>query len=424
MRRSIQLYGKWLIAIAALAVLATISGLYIVINQRLQLPWKDSYSVRAELATVQGLNPGLGQAVNVAGVRVGTIARAHLEDGVAVLDLEIDPGKLPAVYRDASADLVPNTPLKDMQVELRPGTPKAGRMSENGTIDVLRTSPPVDSDELTNSLDADTRAFFETLMSGASIGLEGRGEDLREVFKALEPTADQAREISSALAARRRELRRLVGNLAVLSRAAATKDRELTRVVSASNATFGAIAAEETALRASLQRLPGSLANATDSIDEVTALADELGPTLDRLLPAVRSLPAALRAAGPLAREATPILRTKLRPLVREIQPLAADLAPTTRDLRAVTPNLFSAFKVLNYVVNELAYNPPGDNEGFLYWLAWFAHNGNSMLSTADAHGGFWRGLALLNCSSLGSSDPALGDIVNQVLGPLPICTG
>ncbi|MEA2124862.1 MAG: phospholipid/cholesterol/gamma-HCH transport system substrate-binding protein, partial [Solirubrobacteraceae bacterium] len=92
------------------------------------------------------------------------------------------------------------------------------------------------------------------------------------------------------------------------------------------------------------------------------------------------------------------------------------------KDLVAMTPDLTTAFEVLNYVVNETAFNPPGDNEGFLYWTAWFAHNAASMLSTEDAHGGQWRGLALIQCSSLTGQQGGLGQLFDQFFGASVAC--
>jgi phospholipid/cholesterol/gamma-HCH transport system substrate-binding protein len=62
--------------------------------------------------------------------------------------MEIDPHKLPRLYRDAQANLVPNTPLKDMQVNIAPGSPGAGALPHEGTIPASQTTSPIDSDEL------------------------------------------------------------------------------------------------------------------------------------------------------------------------------------------------------------------------------------------------------------------------------------
>jgi phospholipid/cholesterol/gamma-HCH transport system substrate-binding protein len=70
---------------------------------------------------------------------------------------------------------------------------------------------------------------------------------------------------------------------------------------------------------------------------------------------------------------------------------------------------------VLNYVTNELAYNPGGKNPGFLYWIAWFAHNNDSFQSTSDANGPVWRSTLLVTCAGLKSS--AIGPLLSTLLG-------
>ncbi len=421
LRRQLERYGRWLIALGFLVAVATVCAGYILVNQRLANPFEDTYAVKVEMAQTPGLNPGLGQPANVAGVQVGTITGVELKNGRAVVELDIKRDKLPRVWDNAFATLVPNSPLKDLQMEIRPGGPPARELPEGGTIRIARTSPPIDSDELTNALDADTRLFFQTLVSGVDAGLEGRGKDLQELFKSLGPTTEDLATVTGALADRRRQLRRLVANLAVLTREVGRRDGELARVVTAGNQTVQALAAEERALRASVRKLPGTLQTARRALDEVTDFSNELGPAATRLRRTARAATPALRAAGPLVTEATPILRTKVRPLVRELQPIARDLGPTTRDLNAVTPALTTAFNVLNYVVNEAAYNPPGPEEGYLFWLAWFSHNAASFLSQEDAHGAAWRGLAAFSCENL-SQSPNLGPIVQGVLGALPEC--
>src|SRR3712207_7284392 len=56
--------------------------------------------------------PGLGQPVEVAGVKVGTISDARLSGGRALVTLEIERHQLAAVHRDARVALQPVTPLR------------------------------------------------------------------------------------------------------------------------------------------------------------------------------------------------------------------------------------------------------------------------------------------------------------------------
>ena len=137
----------------------------------------------------------------------------------------------------------------------------------------------------------------------------------------------------------------------------------------------------------------------------------------------MRPLLRALRSLDPVTKETPAILRTKLRPLVREARPLVRDLLPAATNLNAAVPDLSHVVKTGTYVVNELGYNPPGTDEGYLYWLAWFAHNGASFLSTQDANGPAWRGLALVSCDTV-SGVPQVGTALGPILGQLPICQG
>ncbi len=421
MAKGLRDNGKWLLVIGFLMVTATLAGGYILTQQRLANPFADFYTVNAEFSTATGLNPGLGQPANVAGVRVGTITDVTLRQGSAIVKMQIKPDKLEHIFKDAHAVLIPNTPLKDMQVELSPGTREAGVAPDKYVIPVARTAPPVDSDEFTAVLDTDTRAFFQVLVNGVDKGLDGRKDDLQNVLRTLKPTAEDLGRVTSAIAARRTELRRLVNSMATLTAATAEKDTELAQVIRRGNTTLQALANQEGALRASTRKLPPTLALANTTLANLQSFTREATPTLDGLVPILNKLKPALKATDQLALKGTPIVREPLRPLVREVQPLADDLSPTTRDLSRVAPALTSAFRVLNYTVNELAFNPEGDDEGFLHWLSWFAHNGNSFTSTQDAHGSQWRGLAIVSCDSAINT---VGGLTGNPAGALPAPAG
>lgn len=421
LRRQIERYGRWLLAIAGLAAIAFVAFGYILSQQNLTFPWQERYIVKAQFSSAPGAGGGLGQPVNVAGVEVGKVLGTELVDGLSVAELEIDPAKLPAVYRDARAMLVPRTPLKDMQVEVSPGTPSSGALPDGGVIPVGQTTPVVDSDELTAALDADTRDFFRLLIGDFERGTRGRGRDMRRLFRALGPTAEQAQRVTKVLADRDRELERLVHNLAVITQVTGRRDDELAGLVQDASTTVGALAREERALGASIEKLPATLSAARRTLDNATPFANELGAAATALQPTARRLPATLRAAAPLVKESGPTIRDRIRPFVRDAQPLVEDLRAATPALLETAPDLTNAAQVLNYVVNELAYNPPGDDEGYLYWVAWLTHNVNSVFSVGDAQGPLIRGLALFDCESA-AANAALAPVLALLSGPLPEC--
>ncbi|GAC1493463.1 MAG: hypothetical protein NVS1B9_15010 [Solirubrobacteraceae bacterium] len=419
MKRAIRAHGGSVAYILTFALLAALAGTYILSQQRLQSPFAKHYVVAAEFPNSIALSPGLGQPANVAGVRVGQIDSATLKDGRSIVRMSIDPGKLRRVYANATATLHPNTPLADMQVDISPGGPPASPLPSGAMIPLARTQVPIQSDAFLNALDADTRDYLTALLSSLGRGLHHRGGDLRRLLRTVGPTSRQVRELSDALAARRVQLARLVHNLSILSVAAGQRDAQLGQVVRAGNSTFTALASQTSALQASLAQLPSTLRIAQRTLANTARFSDLLGPTLTALEPATGRLPGALREADRLTGVAQPVIHDRLRPLIRAALPVLGDLLPTTADLTSTTPDLASAFQVLRYVANELLHNQGGGAQSYLFWLAWFAHNGNSTVSTQDAHGPILRGFPLISCSSL-LAQPSLTPLLTAFTNVTP----
>lgn len=421
LRAAIRRHVRSFLVIVALMAAGTITSLYVLIHERLPVPFQQTYGLNAEFSTASSAAGGEGLPVTVAGVQVGTIRTVTVRGGYAFVRMAIDPSKLPHVYSNARAKLMPDTPLKDMEVRIAPGGPPGTPLPPGGTIPLAGTQSPVDLDELLAALDTDTRAYLTNLIGGVAVGTRGRGLDVRAMLKALGPTTAQARELGAALVSRRQQLARVVHNLALVAEAAGASDQQIGQVVQAGDATLSSLSGQDTALGSSLSRLPGTLATARSALAGVQNLSDLLGPTLAALEPAARRLPAALRALGPLAERATPIVRNGLRPLVSRLEPFAAALAPAVSALSTQTPFLIDAFHVLNYVANETGYDRPGSWPGFLYWTAWAVHNTNSAYSTEDANGAVARALLLVSCSTL-TSQPQIGALLQKVLAINPAC--
>jgi phospholipid/cholesterol/gamma-HCH transport system substrate-binding protein len=354
---------------------------------------------------------------------VGQISGVGTANGRAVATLRIDPGELPHVYRDARATLVPNTPLKDMRIDLSPGSRQAGALANGAVIPSTRTTTPVDFDELLAALDKDTRTYFTSLIADLDVGTRGRGRDLRGIMRSLGPTTQQMREITSLLAGRRDDLSQLVHRLAVVTSAAGSHQRELADLIPATNRTLGALASQDGALRSSLAKLPGTLQLTSGVLQRSRALTQELKPTLAALTPTAKRLPATLRNTRTVFKGGTLLPLRQLRKFIAAAQPLVPLVPPTVKDISAQIPALSDAFRVINYTTNEMAWNPGGANQGFLYWNSWFAHNADSVFSTGDANGAVFRGLAMGSCGSLAVSGP-LGALAQQVLGTGTGCPG
>jgi phospholipid/cholesterol/gamma-HCH transport system substrate-binding protein len=417
---------RWIFVMVAMFALAATVAVYVMRQERLRWPWEHPTEIWAEFQEAQAVTPGQGQTVDEAGVKVGEIGAVKLENGIALVRLDITKKKeVGPIYRNATALMRPKTGLKDMSVALDPGRPDPslpgrGELHNGDHIPISGTAPDVNPDEVFAALDVDTRNYLEAFVAAGGQGLKGRGPDIRAVIRASQPTLAETRRVMSAIADRRAKVARLVTNLRKLSEVAASKDSQLASLVSASATAFSTIGDREAALNQAVARLPGALSATDDALVQARPFADALRPALADLRPAARRLAPSLKGIRPLFRDAPPILRTPVRPLVRSLVPLVTHARPSVTNLKHTTGPLTRAVNTLNYAVNELGYNPPGAEEGYLFWLAWFMHDSNSILSIEDAHGATWRGLVMTGCSSaakLIATAPALAP-----LGQVPIC--
>ncbi len=410
MRTAITKHLRDFVAVSALLIVALVVTVYIVENQRLRIPVFEEkpFELKAEFQTAQAVVPGQGQTIRVAGVRVGDVSDVSVENGVGVVTFEIDRKFLP-VYRDATVLMRPTTGLKDMFFELDPGSAKAGEFQEGDTIPVANTAPDVNLDEILSALDSDTQAYLKLLLVGAGKGLDGRDKDLGKLLGSVGPINKDLAKLNSEVAQRKENLARLIHNFNLLTTTVGQSDRDLTELVSASNGALGAIAEQDPNVRRAVSLLPSTLSQATTTLNHTSELASVLGPAVDDLRPFARNLDGLNSSTRSLAESTTPVLQNEIRPFVRAARGPVPDLRTAARRYSAATPPLTTVADKINRLSNMAAYNPngaeplgaKGRDEGYLYWLAWLGHNGDSVFSAGDGNGFFRRIYFTIGCDQL-----------------------
>jgi phospholipid/cholesterol/gamma-HCH transport system substrate-binding protein len=396
MKRAVREHWKDFAAILGLVLIAGAISSYILTNQRFRFPFSEKpLRLEAELENAQAVTAGQGQTVEVAGVKIGRIQDIKLRDGRAVVGLSIFPKFKDLVHTDASAILRPRTGLKDMFIQVDPGTSKAPVAKEGFVIPASRTLTDVDLDEILASLDADTRDHLQLLLDGASKGLKGRGGDLAELFRRFGPTMRDLRRVNQSVAYEREDLKDAIHGLSQLANELGNKDDELAQLVDSSAAVFQAFASEDQNVSATLEKLPGALRASTVALGKVKDFADQLGPASDALQPAFVQLDKTNHAVTPVAKKLTPVVRDEVRPFVRDMRPLVSDLRPAAIGLGKSMPDLTSVFVRFNHLFNLLGYNPNGREgpdkadrqEGYLFWLAWLGHMTSNLTNIDDGNG-------------------------------------
>ena len=431
MRRAIQKHLRDFLAIIAIAVVAVLVGGYILSNQRFYAPsWvpvlgSDFVDYQAEMATAQAFTAGQGQTVMIAGVSVGEIGQVTLKDGRANITMKIKRKYTP-IYKDATVLSRPKTGLNDMTIELDPGNKTAGELPQGGTIPISQTLPNVNPDEFLAGLDIETRNYIQLLLGGAGQGLDGNAANLSATLKRFDPTGPQrldAHALPAQRARRTSSARSATSGCCRRSSAAATRSS-----ASSSTPRTACSAPSPTpqdGLRETIRELPAALSATNAALKDSEQLTEVLGPTLKELQPTAEGLAPALQGVPELREGDEAGHRGPDRP-VHGDRPAARGGAAARRrpTSRRRSRSSRRASTVLNQLFNGLAYNPPGKQEGYLYWLAWANHMAASLLASQDGMGPTRRGVVFGSCDSLrvyeavGKANAILGTLVTLLNPP------
>ena len=231
-----------------MVAIAAVVGGYILAHENLKLPgWvpvlgHEYFKLEGEFQTAQAVTPGQGQAVTIAGAKIGEIATVDLNHGVALVTMNVNPKYAKYIYRDATMLLRPKTGLQDITVEVSPGDPSTGKLHSGEVLPVSQTAANIDFDEFLAGLDAETRSYLQELLAGLGIGLKGNSRLLSADLKRFDPLAKYTEEIAQQVEIRHANVARSIHNFRLLLEALGNKDQSLSQLVDASNAVFATFA--------------------------------------------------------------------------------------------------------------------------------------------------------------------------------------
>lgn len=408
MRRVIGEHLKDFIAIIALVAAGLFTAGYILSQQATALPsWvpllgEERFELNAEFVTAQAVTPGQGQAVVIAGIQVGDITGVKLEDGNAVVKMEIDNEDAPLIKDDAHLLLRPKTGLNDMVIEVDPGVSDE-QIEEGETVPLASSLPNVNPDEVLAALDADTQAFLSLLLAGGGEALDperGRGRKLGRALRQFEPLARDVSRISGKLSKRRKSVARSIHNFRLLAEELGDKDQDLISFVDSSNAVLQSFANQEASISEALRELPPALTQTRGALDSANQFALASAPALRDSLPGARALAPALKELRPFFRNTTGPIRDQIRPFTKQVRNPVLHTKQIGVNLGKSVPGLKTGFSKLNTGLNALAYNPSGISEGYLFFVPWLNHNLNNTYVAQDAHGPIRRGVLGLTCAT------------------------
>jgi phospholipid/cholesterol/gamma-HCH transport system substrate-binding protein len=398
-------HRKDTIAIFVLAIAGIAMMLGIFTQQKASLPaWlpvvgEEFDHISAEFSTAQAVTPGQGQSVDVAGIQIGKVTSVDLEDGHAVVGMDIVPKYMELIHPDASFLLRPKTGLNDMIVEVEPGSGK--RHIEDGAhFTLVQTEPNSNLDAFLATLDADTRQYIQLLVAGGAQGIGGRGKQLGNAFRRFQPFVHYTAMLNRAVAQRHVALGRVIHNFARLTTELGRHDAELKRFVTSSDAALGNFANQQQSIQDAFREFPATLQAANAGLASSDRFSKAAYPALTGLIPQAQALTPAFKATEKMFAQTTAPLRDQIRPFTREIRPVLTHTKEAAGPFSKTVRNFGNTLGGFNSFLNELAFKPKGSAQSYLFYLPWLNHDYNASFNLQDAGGPVQRGLVMLTCNA------------------------
>ena len=337
---------------------------------------KKTHEVRFAVNNVFGVFEGFDE-VRYRGVPAGTIEKIERDGDQPVLVAKIESQYGP-IYRNAQAELRPQTPLNDMYLDItNPGTPNAGEATSSDTLPENQTTTMVTVPDVLDTFGKSEQQNLYTLLDQLGNGTADGGKRLQQAFVELLPFLKAAHTLTQQIDYRRAAMKRVIHNTALLTTELGNRDDQLKNLVAQGSATFGALHDESGNLDATLAELGPTFTQIRSTLDSVNGVVDDvdtglksLYPVADRLGPALGDIRALNDTLGPAVRD--------LRHPVQHLVPLAQNLLPASVDLNDSFKSLLPQIPTVNKVFRDAASCQNGVI-GFFQWNSSLAKFGDSL---------------------------------------------
>ena len=395
--------SKDTIAIIVLAAVGVVMTLWIFTQQKASLPnWvpivgEEFDHITGDFTTAQAVTPGQGQAVDVAGIQIGKVTSVDLEDGHAVVGMDIEPKYMELIHPNASLLLRPKTNLNDMVVEVEPGSGK-GHIEDGHNFPLSQTEPNVNLDAFLGTLDADTRQYIQLLVAGGAQGIGGRGHQFGNALRRLQPFSHYIASLNKAVASRREALANVIHDFGSLTTELGRHDAAIERWVTSSKGALGNFANQQSSVQELLTEFPSTLTAAESAFASADAFSKAARPALLGLIPQAQALKPALKANQRFFEQTVEPIRTQIRPFTREVRPVLTQVRRGSNTLNKSVRGFGNSLGAFNSFLNELAYKPKG-KQSYLFYLPWLNHDTNATFNLADPAGPISRSMVLISCN-------------------------
>ncbi len=416
-RPAAQQRGRgFMIALGLLGIGMTLVFVAIGYNAPNSIPGRGYYNLEAEFADADNIAPHA--QVRLGGKIVGQVLKPRVENGKAIVDLQIDP-KYKPLKSDTKVEVRPRSAVGVRYIDIvqsATGTP----LQEGDRIPASNTTATRALDEVLGTFDPETRVKTQQFLREFGTGFIARGEDLNDTIGAAPEFLDSTDSVLGAVANRTDAAGNLVRGGAIAATSADPVKEEIRAGFAPEAQALRPFSDSGDELKSTLDKAPPALNTLTTRLPTVNRFVTELEGFANRVRPVLDAGPGAFRQTSALLREARPGLRdadTTLRRANAAVVPTLQFLDTT----RPVLPQLENTLNNAKPIVERLgAYGCD-----FINW----GRRWSDMLAFGNAAGGVLR----FNVVTPGpDSVVGLGDAlaptstigVNRSLYPKPCTSG
>jgi len=327
------------------------------------------HHVRVGFPTAVNLVPGLD--VQIDGIDAGKVSKVDYLDGKAVVELGINDDRWP-LRRGATATIRFGTTVGNgtRRVDVDPGPADAPALPEGGVIQGADAIPPVEFDQVFNTLNRDSRARMRSMLGNTAASFDGHEEELNRGLKDSARGMAALEALVGDVGADTGALRNLVVNGHRTTRALASRKEQITSLVTVAGATFDEFARRSTSMKQSLDELPSTLQSVQSTLKRVDTSVDGLEPLVADLKPGA----AALRRLAPTAASAVHRIREQAPvgvAALRSLRKAAPDARRLLQEATPVTSILDDVFEKTAPIAGCLRPYAPELVSALSNWASW-----------------------------------------------------
>jgi phospholipid/cholesterol/gamma-HCH transport system substrate-binding protein len=375
-----------------------------------------------------------GDLVEVSGNSIGTVSDISLTpNGQARLTLDITDATYQPLHQGTEATVRQSSlsAVANRYVDLRIGPATGNTIPDGGVINAEDTTSAVDLDQLFNTFTPQTRKALQNFIQGSAAQYAGSAEKAQAGWAYLNPAIASSSMLFSEIDRNTGSLSNFLVKTGKLVSDIATRQSDLSGLVTHLEQTTSALAAQHIALGESIQRLPTFMTLADKTFTNLRNSLNVLTPLVNDSKPVAPKLQKLLVQLKPLAEDSVPTVRDLSNIISRpgpnndliELTKLSVPLAAVTvHKIRAngkLRPGAFSQSTIaLSQSTPELAFARPYavDLTG---WFEGYSHPG-----TIDANGGASRVAPVVGAFSAQAGNLTAIPLIDRVLELFGITSG